>query len=524
MKSPLSRRHFLQLAGAVGGSTAVHRVAMGLGLTPPAHAAERPDLAPLPRGQAKSVVILGAGIAGLTCAYELERKGYDVLVLEASHRTGGRVLTLRSGDKVDEIGATQVCQFDEEPHLFFNAGAARIPGHHSALLGYCREFGVELAPFINENRNAWVQDDATNGGRPLRNREYVADMRGFVAELLAKSLNHAQFEAPLTEADYTRLLDYLRQFGELDRQHRYKGSARAGLALHDYTKPGKLKSPADFRNLLHSPILSTANFSESYDQSAMLMEPVGGMDRIVTAFVGQLRKPVTLNAIVERIWLKDNGVEIVYRLKGRQRVVQADYCLNSIPTHLVAGLEHNFPADYAAGLTAIPRGKLAKIGLQAKERFWEREGIYGGISWTMQDIQQIWYPAHGIHRQKGIVLGAYTFGDAVGEKLSRLNPQGRIELALAQGSKVHPAYRDQMENGVAVCWHRMNHMLGCSARWTEALRAEWYERLQAPAGNHWLIGDQISYHPGWQEGAVHSAFHALADLGQRVHATRQAGV
>lgn len=522
MNQVLSRRVFLQLAGAVGGSTAVHRVAMGLGLTPPANAEERPDLAPLSRGRAKSVVILGAGIAGLICAYELERKGYNVLVLEASHRSGGRCLTLRGGDKVDEVGATQVCRFDEEPHLFFNAGPARIPGHHSGLLGYCRELGVELAPFVNENRNAWVHDDATNGGRLLRNREYVADSRGFVAELLAKSLTPAQFEAPLTEADYSRLLEYLRQFGELDRQFNYKGSARAGLARHDYTKPAKLKSPADFRDLLHSTILSTANFSEGYDQSAMLMEPVGGMDRIVTAFVERLRKPVSLNAVVERIWLKDNGVEIVYHQRGRQRVVQADFCLNSIPTHLVAGLEHNFPADYTTGLTAIPRGKLAKIGLQAKERFWEREGIYGGISWTTQDIQQIWYPAHGIHRQKGIVLGAYTFGDAVGEKLSRLDPAGRIDLALSQGSKIHPGYRDQIENGVAVCWHRMNHMLGCSARWTEALRDQWYERLQAPAGNHWLVGDQISYHPGWQEGAVHSAFHALADLDQRVRASQQA--
>ena len=52
-----------------------------------------------------------------------------------------------------------------------------------------------------------------------------------------------------------------------------------------------------------------------------------------------------------------------------------------------------------------------------KERFWEREGIYGGISWTMQDIMQIWYPAHGIHRNKGVMLGAYTFGERPARRL-----------------------------------------------------------------------------------------------------------
>ena len=87
----------------------------------------------------------------------------------------------------------------------------------------------------------------------------------------------------------------------------------------------------------------------------------------------------------------------------------ADYVLNCIPVQLLAGIEHNFPKEFATGLTAVPRGKLFKIGLQMKERFWEKEGIFGGISWTLQDIQQIWYPAHGIHRQKGVVLAAYTF-------------------------------------------------------------------------------------------------------------------
>jgi monoamine oxidase len=516
MTQPFSRRAFLQLAGAIGGSAAVYRTAYGLGLVPAGASPGRPDLAPLPKAGRKSVLILGAGIGGLTAAYELSRKGYDVQVLEASHRAGGRNLTLRSGDLVDEVGRPQVCKFDRDPDLYFNAGPARIPGHHTALLGYCRELGIELAPFINENRNAWVQDDSTNGGKPLRNREYATDTRGFVAELVSKSMHPAQFDARLSPDDVARLREFFRQFGELDADFRYKGSSRAGLASHDYTSPAELKVPAGFKDLLHSPIMSTLNFGDSYDQSAMLMEPVGGMDRIVAGFMAKVGRLVRTHAVVEKIMLKDRGVEVVYRHNGRTQVATADYCLNSIPSHLLAGLEHNFPADYATGLAAIPRGKLSKIGLQSRTRFWEREGIYGGISWTMQDITQIWYPAHGIHRQKGIVLGLYNFNDAVGEKLGRLTHEQRMELALSQGEKVHPDYRSQIESGVSVVWHRMNHMLGCSARWSEGLRKQWYSRLQAPVGNHYLVGDQMSYHPGWQEGAIHSAFHALADIDQRV--------
>jgi monoamine oxidase len=64
----------------------------------------------------------------------------------------------------------------------------------------------------------------------------------------------------------------------------------------------------------------------------------------------------------------------------------------------------------------------------------------------------------------------------------------------------------------------MNYIMGCTAQWTEEARRHYYPILQQPTGRHYLIGDQISYHPGWQEGAVSSAHHALANLDRRVRA------
>jgi monoamine oxidase len=138
----------------------------------------------------------------------------------------------------------------------------------------------------------------------------------------------------------------------------------------------------------------------------------------------------------------------------------------------------------------------------------------------MQDIQQIWYPSHGIHRQKGIVLGAYSWDPSAGDRFARLPPAERFKLAIQQAEKIHPDYGGYVENGVSIAWHQMNHMLGCAAQWDQGLLDQWFARLQAPVGNHYLIGDQISYHPGWQEGAIASAHHAVADIEQRLRENR----
>lgn len=79
----------------------------------------------------RRVLIVGAGLAGLVAAYELNKLNFDVTILEAQSRSGGRVLTIRD--------------FDE--NLYGEAGAARIPSDHDLTHKYVREFGLPLVPF-----------------------------------------------------------------------------------------------------------------------------------------------------------------------------------------------------------------------------------------------------------------------------------------------------------------------------------------------------------------------------------------
>src|ERR1700720_4570747 len=122
-----SRRDLLRMIGVTAGSTAMYQAMSSLGF-----AAESPyrgpiDLQGAPKGA--SVLVLGAGMAGMTAAYELRNAGYKVQVLEYNARQGGRNWSLRGGDRYTELGGhTQQCEFDQD--FYINPGPWRIPYHH----------------------------------------------------------------------------------------------------------------------------------------------------------------------------------------------------------------------------------------------------------------------------------------------------------------------------------------------------------------------------------------------------------
>lgn len=506
------------MVGAAGGSTAVYKTALAMGLMQETGPRAKLDLQNAGRA-GNRIAILGAGLSGLTIAYELERAGYDVTIIEASHRIGGRNLTLRHGDVVDEMGQQQVCNFDDDPELYFNAGPARIPGHHRRILHYCKELGVQLTVKANVNRNAYTHDEDHFDGKPMRVGQYMADARGLLSELVYKAVDQNAFDQPLSEDDRERMLYFAREFGDLKTDGAYTGSARSGYKSGGFGRPAENYPGTEFGTLLNSRFWEHSSFSfENPDWGEPLMEAVGGMDNIIKGFVRNLRSPILLNAQVQSIQLQNGGVDIVYNQKGVREKVSCDYCFNSIPSHFMTGIPNNLPDDYRLALDSLLRGFGYKLAFQMKERFWEREGIYGGMTFTNQPIGEIWYPSNGIHGKKGVMLGAYKFFDPT-EFFDRMSPDERIDYSAKCGEKIHPGYSDYIEAGVSVPWRRMNHMMGCGANWPEDVRAQYYELLQQPAGGrHYMIGDQISYHSSWQEGALASAEYALLDMDQRVRA------
>jgi monoamine oxidase len=163
----LTRRRFLTRAAAAGGASLTYEAMTGLGLLA-APAQTRFELSG--RVSNVRVLILGAGLAGLTAAYELGKVGYDCRLLEGRARPGGRVFTVRRGTVSEEDGPTQTAAFDEG--LYFNAGPMRISHHHHTTLAYCRELQVPVEVFVADSESAYFYQtrSSTLTGRRIRLR------------------------------------------------------------------------------------------------------------------------------------------------------------------------------------------------------------------------------------------------------------------------------------------------------------------------------------------------------------------
>lgn len=535
-KSAVGRREFLTALGKAAGGSVMLRtmLAMGIGTAvsacgsssaapsqapSPVPPASQPPMSPRPGdwpsniGAGKSVVILGAGIAGMTAALEMSRLGYSCTILEARASAGGRVRTLRSGDVVDETDSVQTCQFDVDDHLYFNPGPSRIAQHHEFLLGYCREFAVQLETFTNDNRGAWLHSPTAFGGEPQVARRVIADSRGGISELLSTAINQNALDGELTATDKTNILAMLRQYGDLDANNNYAASPRAGFPGQENVgsrQRGELVSPQQLQQWVTDFFWELRlSFSQGFDQQPTMLQPVGGMDRVAQAFAGQVASNIEYQAVVTEIRKTTDGSRVVYNDQfGTATTLDSDYCVVTIPATVLASIANDFSAAHQAEIAGFQYSSAVRVAFQSP-RFWEQDhGIYGGISWTDQDITQIWYPNSGFHQANGIVVGAYVFGGPPGAAFSAQGPQQRLDTARAQASNVHPQMNAMAMHGISVAWSKVPYQMG---GWGTSNASV----LLAADENIFFAGEHLSLLQGWQEGAILSAYHAIDGIVER---------
>ena len=520
----LTRRRFFEQLAAVGGvSLAMAGMdALGFGF---ASASELPPTL-TGGGKGAKVIILGAGLAGLTAAYELGKAGYNVQVLEARAFAGGRAQTARKGFvDTDLMGNRQECDFDEGEYI--NIGPWRIPYHHQSTLHYVKKFGVQLELFNNDNDAAYVYFEKGKGplaGKPIRKGQIAADARGYTAELMAKVASKGDLDAALSPADRETFIAYLVNEGRLKRSDlSYKGTDGRGFDVLPGAGvspgPGKESTPYAFADVLNSKAWQVLSSVAGWEQQHTMFEPVGGMDAIPKGFVKAIPDGVIqYNALVDRIQQNAKGVKVSYTdAAGKKAEVAGDYIICTIPLSVLKNIKMDVSKPFLEAMNDVAYAPVNKIGLQMKTRFWEeKHWIYGGHIYNdIPGIGSISLPSTNWHGKKGVLLGYYAFGGEAA-KISALPPAERAKFAVAQGQKIFPEYTENFETSFSKSWHLDPHALGGWAEWSDDSRKTAYPVLCEPDGRIYLSGEHLSYLGGWQAGAIESAWQQIAKLHQRV--------
>lgn len=524
-----SRRNFLELVGKAGGAAAVYETMTALGLINLPEAWAGPPALPPGSGAGKSVLILGAGIGGLTLAYELHKAGYNCEILEAQERAGGRSLTARRGSVITEEskehGIThQECKFDDG--LYLNMGPGRLPYHHRRVLHYCEELGVRLEVYVMSTTVNRYQTEGAFGGRPQLNRRIANDTQGYVAELLAKAVRKGCLDQELGEGDRAKLLDLLEVYGDLGAEkgcppEAYCGSTRSGcaepLTVYQECLPaqklelGALLKSDFWRHKFYQPL--------DFEWQPTLFQPVGGMDKIVEGFKRKIGNLIRYRSEVIDIRQHEAGVEVTYRDRGTgaKQTTRADHCVSNIPLPVLKKIPSDLSPEYKA---AIELGKFAdtcKVGWQSNRRFWEtKDEIYGGISYIHHTITQMWYPSNDYFSQKGTLTGAYNYDDCARE-LAAMTLAARLDKARQGAIRLHPEFQDDhlvpQALGLSIAWQNVPFQHGGWVDWgSDEADDKAYATLLAPDRRFYVVGDQVSTLPGWQEGAMMSAEHVLSQI------------
>ncbi len=571
----LTRRVFIQRIAQIGGYSAAFASMQALGLMPAVGQSPLPQL-PADFGKGKKVVILGAGIAGMTAAYELRKAGFDCTILEDRNRPGGRNWTVRDGTKVEFTdGTIQNCEWQDGGYL--NAGPARIPSIHTHILGYCHELGVPLEVEVNTSRSALMQSPKLNHGDPVQQRQVVHDTRGYLAELLSKAINKHTLDDELSKEDSARILEFLQNFGDLNKDGRYTGTQRAGFITGPGAGPVNpvLHKPLNFSELLAADMSTGEFYEEQIDWQATMFQPIGGMDRIAYGFAKSLGNMIhyvypatdmttgefyeeqidwqatmfqTIGGMdriaygfakslgdmihyecpVTEITTSGQSVTVAYTKSGTPQTITADLCICTLPLPILAKTKNNFSSETQQAFTGMPMVPLYKIAWQSP-RFWEKENnIYGGISFLKDKVDLVWYPTDKLFSPTGVLVAGFgseqeIIGGLGGPTTGNPSPMGalptleaKFEASRQAVELLHPGRSHLLTKPIYVGWAKIPYSLGCLANNFLPSSAPAYAQLEKPEGKTYFAGDYLSHLVAWQEGAVLSAHHAIERIAKQL--------
>lgn len=459
------------------------------------------------------VVIVGAGMAGLCAAYELEARGHRVTLLEAdATHVGGRVRTLRFADG-----------------LYGEAGAMRIPAKHEIVRRYLREFKVPLRKFVQSNPRAYYH---------LRGeRHRIADAKQAASGYRLRDSERGKTPDDLWDESLVRVLKSLsepeRRDLSADAPQTPRIRALDDQSLHELLRGAGLSEEAIEFLVVASgaetllPSSATEHLREELDGvwTQGFDEIVGGTDRLAAAFATRLKAKPRSGCEVIRITqdLQRRRASAIYRERGSEREAQGDFVLVTAPAPVLARIafEPALSGEKARAIRQLGYDSATKVLFTTTRRFWEQDdGIFGGGSFTDLPSGSTWYPSDNaeardrrISASPAVMLASYTWGQAA-RRLASLAHAQRAEIVTQSVARVHQQFeRDAMIRHSA-SWSWDNHPWagGAFAWFGPGQHTHLHRHVVAPEGRVYFAGEHASLIHTWIEGALQSSLRATREM------------
>ena len=434
----------------------------------------------VPSARVQTVLVIGAGMAGLSTAFELVAAGHDVTVLEARTRPGGRVQTMR----------------DPFPDgLYADAGAMQVYDSHVRAQRYIQQFGLELDPI----RPAAPGSFLTVMGKPVES----ADSRAAYAKYVAPRL------AAVHEADVQGAL--LARFGEYDRMTfadygRSQGASPFEVATLNTGLPLGLGDGGEQHSALN--LLREAAYRQLRKQSYTIR---GGTDRLPKALAARLADRVQYGTPVVRIEQDATSARAIAAVRGATRTFSADRLVCALPFAVLRhiSIAPSLSREKQSVIERLENTSVAKVFVVTHTRFWIGDGQSGGGA---SDDPPMLVSERSINQPgtRGI-LEAYLTGPAA-RRLCALPDAERLTGVIANLAKFFPKIGDQHEGGTAKCWDDDEWARGAYAWFRPGQMSEFLPHIARAEGRIHFAGDHTSPTPGWMEGALHSAERVVNEI------------
>jgi monoamine oxidase len=496
----LNRREFLRHLGVATG------VALATPLLNQLDAVAQPK-------KSLHFVIVGAGLAGLCAAYELERRGHTVVLLEAERsHIGGRVRTLRFEDG-----------------LYGEAGAMRIPLRHELTRHYVKELGLPLRKFVQSNPEAYYYARG--------HRERIKDMKQ-IRQLYA--LQGAEREKTpddlWTDAVVNRLKALTdRERADLSSTTFEMEAVRAldQMSLQQLCEAqGMSQEAIEFLAVTYGqetlmPTAATEHLREEREQvwAQEFHEIVGGTDLFPAGFARRLRSQPRLGCEVVR--LEQDPVRrraaAIYSERGKMQRAEGDFLLCTLPLPVLSRI-HTDPAFSGPKQRAIRQinyDSSTKVLAIANRRFWETDdGIFGGGTYTDLPTGTTYYPSDNaaaknprVSAGPGVMLASYNWGQAA-RRLGNLTHRERSDVVISHLSRVHPQLAREGTLRRTASWSWDNHRWsgGAFAWFMPGQHTAFHRHIIAPEGRIYLAGEHASLTHTWMQGALESALNVVRDM------------